>query len=59
MVEIQIHTENDSFAGEMLKFEVARILKDLANNILDGRTPHFLNDTNGNRVGTVVIDGIS
>lgn len=55
MVEIQIKTDNAAFEGDCLRLEVARILRDLSNKILDGRTPHFLNDTNGNRVGSVVI----
>ena len=51
-IGITINTINDAFQPST-DFEVARILRTLADNIDDGHTPSFLYDANGNVAGNV------
>lgn len=51
---LHIDCDNDAFSGPCLKGEVANILRDTANAMLDGKdftTVQILHDTNGNSVG--------
>lgn len=54
---IEIETGNDAFEGENKAFEIARILKELANNIEAINQPRngALYDINGNTVGKAVL----
>lgn len=54
-ITIMIDTSNDAFRG-MAQYEVARVLYELANNIMDGKEPETLLDINGNKVGKVVYE---
>ena len=54
-ITIMIDTRNDAFRG-MAQYEVARVLYELANNIMDGKEPETLLDINGNKVGKVVYE---
>lgn len=54
-ITITIDTSNDAFRG-MAQYEVARVLHELANNIMDGKEPETLLDINGNEVGKVVYE---
>ena len=54
-ITITIDTSNDAFRG-MAQYEVARILYELANNIMDGEEPRMLLDINGHKVGKVVYE---
>lgn len=48
---VEIETENAAFEDNGLSFEIARILRQAANNVLDGNLSSPLRDENGNRVG--------
>jgi len=52
-ITIKIKMTNAAFEGVNYQHEAARILKELANKIDDGRIPLVLFDVNGNSVGTV------
>ena len=54
-ITITIDTSNDAFRG-MAQYEVARVLYELANNIMDGKEPETLLDINGNKVGKGVYE---
>jgi len=47
------HMDNDAFEEADGTIEAARILRELAKRIEEGRTPIRLFDINGNAVGTV------
>lgn len=51
MVTIEFTTDNAAFEDDRA-VEIARILRDLADKILLGRTSGPIRDINGNRVGT-------
>ena len=48
---LTINTANDAFKGNYPEVELARILRDLADQIVDGATSGRLRDVNGNRCG--------
>ena len=50
---ITIKTGNAAFSGSLREFEIARILRLLAERIENGNTPDVLIDINGSHVGTV------
>lgn len=52
MLTIQIKTGNAAF-DESPELEIARILKELANQIALGNEPTKLRDINGNTIGIV------
>lgn len=52
-INISIETVNAAFNGNE-GYEVARILRELADSIEAGREPSKVKDSNGNTVGTVV-----
>ena len=52
MIKILIETDNAAFADGP-EYEIARILRRLAEDIEAGREPGVLMDVNGNLVGTV------
>lgn len=51
-ITIKMDTENDAFQENTFA-EVARILKEAADNIKVGAWPETLRDHNGNRVGEI------
>ena len=55
-ININILTVNDAFEGDNLNYELARILRDLANKVEDNNIPYYLNDINGNRVGVIEVE---
>lgn len=57
-ITITIDTTNDAFGDipDLAQYELARILHELANNIMDGKEPETLLDINGNKVGKVVYE---
>lgn len=55
-ININILTVNDAFEGDSLNYELARILRDLANKVEDNNIPYYLNDINGNRVGVIEVE---
>ena len=55
-ININILTVNDAFEGDNLNYELARILRDLANKVEDNNIPYYLKDINGNRVGVVEVE---
>ena len=55
-ININILTVNDAFEGDYLNYELARILRDLANKVEDNNIPYYLHDINGNRVGIVEVE---
>lgn len=55
-VLVTINTDNDAFQGGNREAETARILRELADRIANGRSfPIALMDENGNRVGSAVL----
>lgn len=52
-VEIMIQTENSAFQDGNRQFELARILRKLADDIENGNKVKSLMDINGNKVGEV------
>ena len=49
---VQLTTINDAFAGDdNIQFEVARILREIANDIDNGERAGIIHDINENRVG--------
>ena len=50
---VKIETGNAAFEELDTEFEVARILRELGEQLMDGKCPDFLFDANGNTVGTV------
>ena len=57
MITIKIKTGNSAFQDDQFDLEVARILRELANDFVDGKVSRDkgLFDYNGNRVGGVSI----
>ena len=57
-VTITINTTNDAFGDtpNLVQYELARIINELAKNIADGKEPEKLLDINGNKVGKVVYE---
>lgn len=55
-ININIQTVNAAFDGENLNYELARILRKLADQIEDNNMPYYLKDINGNSVGIVEIE---
>lgn len=55
-VTIKINTENQAFDGDT-GYELARILRGLADRFEEGGSPSKLMDVNGNKVGSVEYDG--
>lgn len=55
--KLTIKTENEAFSDENggAEFEVARILRDLADKFEDGKLPGSVRDINGNKVGEVTV----
>ena len=53
---ISIRTGNAASEGENLNYELARILKELAERIENGRIPDSLLDINGNIVGNITVE---
>lgn len=51
-ISIKIKTVNAAFDGDEAR-ETARILRELADKLEQGREPDSLLDNNGNKVGTV------
>lgn len=49
MITISIRTGNSAFEEDQ-GYEIARILRDLADKFEQGRTPSSANDINGNKV---------
>jgi len=56
MININIKTGNAAFEGENFGYEVARILRKLADRFEGGEMPRAERDVNGNRVVTVEYD---
>jgi len=58
MIKIKINTGNEAFDGDQRDYEVARILRELADNF-ENCTGRFkgLYDANGNQCGTVEYTG--
>ncbi len=56
MVTITIKTGNAAFEGDNMNYEIARILRNLAEKIENDNMPSKLMDINGNKVGTIEID---
>jgi len=54
-VTITIETRNAVFADEP-GYEVARILRNLADELEEGHRPEIMRDINGNTVGFIVYD---
>lgn len=54
-ITITIRTVNAAFDGQE-SFEVARILRELADKIENGQEPNSVMDYNGNKVGNVEIE---
>lgn len=50
-MKLKIDTENDVFVNGGKAEEVSRILREVADSVLDGETRGVCMDTNGNRVG--------
>lgn len=50
--KMTIKTSNAAFEGESRPFELARILREVANDVEEGRTSGMLIDVNGAQVGT-------
>ena len=48
---VEIETENAAFEDNGLSNEIARILRQAANNVDAGKLSNALYDENGNRVG--------
>ena len=57
MIKIKINTGNDAFQDGNYGYEVARILRRLADHIENGRNYTGMNDSNGNEVCTVEYTG--
>lgn len=53
---IKINIENSAFQESNGNYEVARILRRLADNIEGFTIPSTLRDINGNKVGTVEVN---
>jgi len=53
---ISIRAGNAASEGENLNYELARILKELAERIENGRIPDSLLDINGNIVGNITVE---
>lgn len=52
MVRIEIETGNEAFSDMDGRYEIARILHEIAERIKDGYTVHSIMDINDNMVGT-------
>lgn len=55
MLTVNFTTSNAAFQGEGGKFEIARILKEVSNEVESGWTAGPLYDCNGNKVGTYTL----
>jgi len=55
-VNIELRTRNSAFQEDDFSFgyEMARILRQLANSLENGATPTYLMDINGNKVGEII-----
>jgi len=58
MIKIEIKTDNSVFEGELKGLEVARILRNIADDFavgfaFDGESKTTYNDVNGNKVAEV------
>lgn len=56
MVKIEIRTGGAAFDDGNLEYEVARILRKIANQIENGSTSGAAMDINGNKVGTYEVE---
>ena len=56
MITITIKTDNAAFEDGNRTDEIARILREIADDISSGHTP-VVNDLNGNKVGSVMLTG--
>ena len=52
-IVITINTTSDAFVSNLPEFEVARILRTIAEDLEYGRVPSSVFDINGNSVGNV------
>ena len=57
MFTLKIETGNSAFDDGNAADEVARILRDVAYNLVRGARTGVLHDTNGNRVGNFTLTG--
>ena len=53
MVKIEIKTSNEAFQDGNFNYELAKILKELADKIENGYEPEKIMDSNGNTVGKI------
>lgn len=53
---VKIDCDNSAF-GETPEYEVARLLRDLAEHVVNGTTAKRLYDSNGNEVGEAKFTG--
>lgn len=51
MFEVKIRTGNSAFKGPEGKYELARILREIAEKLETGKTGDHVMDVNGNKVG--------
>jgi len=55
MLKVKILTQNEAFSGENKWYELARILKYVAQQVEDGHPGKTIQDINGNTVGAFKI----
>ena len=55
-ITISLETDNAAFGDNRLE-EVARLVRQVANEVAKGYTGAFLLDYNGNRVGSYIVKG--
>lgn len=55
MLRVEIETDNAAFVEAGPEFEVARLLREAADKIADGRREGRLRDCNGGEVGRFVL----
>lgn len=56
MITIVIKTSNAAFEGDNLNYEVARILRKIADDVEEARMRTRYNDINGNQAVTIQYD---
>jgi len=52
MFELNFNTDNAAFSDGNKPYEIARILREIADKIEDGQTEGNIRDINGNTTGT-------
>lgn len=56
MFKIEIDTGNAAFEDEGKGYEIARILRDIADKVENGAESGIARDINGNKVGTFEVE---